>query len=158
MDARRSGFRRAAAASWALAGLGVAGVAGTSALAFADTFKPAPTAVPTFATDPAAEQPGPPPNLDVPPAPGPVVSPEPAPLVTPEPTAAPAPVPSAALAPPSSPQYTPDYTPRVETIPAPVTHASPVPSTPPTTKRRSLTPTTVMAPNFSPRITISRGS
>ncbi len=40
MTSPRSGFRRAAVASWTLAGLGVAGVAGASALAYADTYKP----------------------------------------------------------------------------------------------------------------------
>lgn len=41
MNTPRSGFRRAAIASWALAGLGAAGVAGASALAYGDTVKPA---------------------------------------------------------------------------------------------------------------------
>ena len=41
MDSPRSGFRRAAIASWALAGIGVAGVAGASALAYTETLKPA---------------------------------------------------------------------------------------------------------------------
>ena len=41
MSTPRSGFRRAAATSWTLAGLGIAGVAGASALAYADTVKPA---------------------------------------------------------------------------------------------------------------------
>ena len=40
MTSPRSGFRRAAVASWTLAGLGVAGVAGASALAYAETYKP----------------------------------------------------------------------------------------------------------------------
>lgn len=52
MNSPRSGFRRAAIASWALAGLGAAGVVGASALAFSDTVKPA--AVEDLA---AAEQP-----------------------------------------------------------------------------------------------------
>lgn len=42
MNSPRSGFRRAAVASWALAGLGAAGVAGASALAYGDTAKPTP--------------------------------------------------------------------------------------------------------------------
>ena len=41
MNSPRSGFRRAAVASWALAGIGVAGVAGASQLAYAGTLKPA---------------------------------------------------------------------------------------------------------------------
>ena len=41
MHSPRSGFRRATVASLALAGIGVAGVAGASALAYADTLKPA---------------------------------------------------------------------------------------------------------------------
>ncbi|MCW2686089.1 MAG: hypothetical protein JWR37_979 [Mycobacterium sp.] len=39
MDSPSAGFRRAAAASWALVGIGIAGVAGASALAYADTVK-----------------------------------------------------------------------------------------------------------------------
>ena len=40
MTSPRSGFRRTAIASWALAGIGAAGVAGASSLAYADTLKP----------------------------------------------------------------------------------------------------------------------
>ncbi|MDT5070812.1 MAG: hypothetical protein QOH82_132, partial [Mycobacterium sp.] len=71
MDSPRSGLRRARAASWALAGLGVAAVAGTSALAYADTIKPPSTEAPVVAIDPAPEQ-GPAAAFDVPAAPGPV--------------------------------------------------------------------------------------
>ncbi|HYR14788.1 MAG TPA: hypothetical protein VEQ67_11295, partial [Mycobacterium sp.] len=59
------------------------------------------------------------------------------------------------------PEYTPKYTPEptVEQAP-PVTHQAPATQAqaPPTTKGRNLTPTTVMAPNYSPHVTISRGS
>lgn len=156
MDTPRSGFRRAAAASWALAGLGLVGVAGTSALAYADTVKPAPAQTPT-ATDLAPLQ-VPTPVLDAPQVPDvPVVTTDPAPPVVPQPTLEQAPAPGQAPAPVYTPRYTtPQYTTQpTETAPAPVTHT---PSTPPTTKRRTLTPSTVMAPNYSPRITMSRGS
>jgi protein TonB len=126
MDSPRSGMRRARAVSWALTGLGIAGVAGTSTLAYADTFRPPATEVPTVAGDPA------PPGT---PGTGVIQSPE-----TPR-------------------ALEPDYTSRrtYETAPAPVTHES-QPPTLPTTKRHTLTPATVMAPNFSPRISTSRGS
>ena len=51
MSTPRSGFRRAAATSWTLAGLGIAGVAGASALAYADTVKPAEALVPADAVE-----------------------------------------------------------------------------------------------------------
>jgi protein TonB len=146
MDSPRQGFRRAAVASWALVGVGIAGVTGMSALAYADTFKPAadvPSDVSVSEPEPvqAPTEPVPPPpdfasTTDAPPPPP-----------VPEPTA---------------PEYTPTYTPEptVERAPAPVTREAPAPapSTPPTTKRRNATPTTVMAPNYSPHITVSRGS
>jgi len=160
MNTPRSGFRRAAAASRALAGLGVAGVAGASALAYADTFKPAPVETPTVATD-LAPLPAPTPVLAPPVSDLPVVTTDPAPPVVPQPALERAPAPSQAALPDDTPQHTtpkyvPEYTPQPsETAPAPATHVSP---TLPTAKRRTLTPTTVMAPNYSPRITISRGS
>jgi hypothetical protein len=134
MDSPRSGFRRASAASWALVGVAVAGVTGTSTLAYADTVKPPSTQV---SVEPAVLQPNP---LSVP-------EPEPAPItvttttdpVIPEPT----------MVEQASP---------TQQTPAPATSESRAPTTPPTTKRRNLTPSTVMAPNYSPHITISRGS
>ena len=63
MNAPRSGFRRTAIATWALAGIGVAGVAGASKLAYADTVKPA--------EPPAAEQ------LNAAPVPAPAAVPAP---------------------------------------------------------------------------------
>ena len=145
MDSPRSGFRRARAASWALAGLGIAGVAGTSTLAYAATFKPPPTeesVVVAFEPAVPAPEPTPSPVLDPPPEPGPV---------TPQTTVEQTPVTQWTPA----PQYTPQQT--YGPAPAPVTRESTAPA-PPTTKRRSLTPSTVMAPNYSPRITVSRGS
>ncbi|HKH50540.1 MAG TPA: hypothetical protein VKA77_01845 [Mycobacterium sp.] len=53
MDSSRSGFRRAAAASWALAGIGIAGVAGASVLAYGDTVKPVSAEPPADAVKPA---------------------------------------------------------------------------------------------------------
>ncbi|GLP76721.1 hypothetical protein TUM20983_38310 [Mycobacterium antarcticum] len=136
MDSPRSGFRRAAAASWALMGLGVAGVAGASALAYVDTVKPP---VATAAVESA------PPQVIPPLISPPLVEPPPVPDVS-----------TTTVEPAPEPQYTPvpEYTP----VPQYTTQApAPRASTPPTTKRR-LAPTTVMAPNYSPQITVSRGS
>ncbi len=68
MDTPRQGFRRAAVTSWALVGLGVAGVAGASALAYSDTVKPAVVAVPADVAVPQ-QAPEPPPVTMTPPAP-----------------------------------------------------------------------------------------
>lgn len=160
MDSPRSGFRRAAAASWALAGIGIAGVAGASALAYGDTVKPPSTEPPVDVVEqapapvnpvPVPEAPLPPPAMttDAPPPPPSTV--EPAPEV-PQTTVAEAPVRT----------YTPDptYVPETTVEQAPVTQQTTAPkvTTAPTTQRRALTPTTVMAPNYSPRISRSRGS
>ena len=56
MDSPRLGFRRAAVTSWALVGVGVAGVAGASALAYADTVKPAVADVGADAAIPTHEE------------------------------------------------------------------------------------------------------
>jgi protein TonB len=154
MDSPRLGFRRAAVTSWALVGVGVAGVAGASVLAYADTVKPAVADVGANAAIPPPEElvPSPPENLP------------PAPDVVPT-TEVPPPVP-ATTAPPAVeytpvPEYTPQYTPEptVDQAP-PITHQAPATQAqaPPTTRRRNLTPTTVMAPNYSPHVTISHGT
>jgi hypothetical protein len=149
MDSPRSGFRKAAVTSWALAGIGIAGVAGASALAYADTVKPPPAAAPAdvdqtpagLETTPASQVP-PAPVITTTDAPPPPQSPEAPPTTTVDQ----APVRT----------YTPEptYTPESPVQQAPTTHQTPAP----TTQRRALTPTTVMAPNFSPRISRSRGS
>jgi protein TonB len=154
MDSPQSGFRRAAATSWALAGLGIAGVAGTSALAYADTFKPEAVEAPIVVVEPAPpDELGPAPVLDArqPPVNGATTN-GPPPPVTPETTIEQPPVTQETQA----PEYTPRQT--YQPVPAPVTHQSKAPSAPPTTRRRNLTPTTVMAPNYSPRVTMSHGS
>jgi protein TonB len=138
MDSPRSGFRRAAATSWALAGIGVAGVAGASTLAYADTFKP-PIEIPAEVAIPAA-------TVDPPPDPAPVTTEAPQ-AVAPVTTEAPV------------QKYTPEQT--YEQAPAPVTHVAPAPTkvtTAPTTKRRVSTPTMVQSPNYSPHVSVSRGS
>jgi periplasmic protein TonB len=140
MDSPRSGFRRAAATSWALAGIGVAGVAGASTLAYADTFKP-PIETPAEVAIPAA-------TVDPPPDPAPVTTEAPqalAPVTTEAPVQ----------------EYTPEQT--YEQAPAPVTHVAPAPAptkvtTAPTTTRHVNTPTTVKSPNYSPHVSVSRGS
>jgi protein TonB len=170
MDSPRLGFRRAAVTSWALVSVGMVGVAGASALAYSDTVKPAAADVGADAAIPAPEELVPSPAEDRPPAPDVVTTIEgtPAPPI-PATTAPPTPeyppqttveqTPVATYTP--APQYTPQYTPQptLEQAP-PVTHQAPATQTqsPPTTKRRNLTPTTVMAPNYSPHVTISRGS
>ena len=164
MDSPHSGFHRAATASWTLAGLGVAGIAGASALAYADTFKPPATEAPVVAAAPDPQELVPAPALDVPEAPNAVPTiddPSPAappPKYTPDPAVEPAP----ATHEMPTPQYTPKpaYTVQQTAEPAPAsgTAQATAPSAPPTTKRRNLTPTTVMAPNFSPHVTRSHGS
>ena len=162
MDSPRLGFRRAAVTSWALVGVGVAGLAGTSALAYSDTVKPAVADVGADAAIPAPEELVPSPAKNLPPAPDvatttegpppiPATTAPPAPEYTPQTTVERPPV--ATLSP--APEYTPQ--PTIEQAP-PVTQQAPATQAqaPPTTKRR--TPTTVMAPNYSPHVTISRGS
>lgn len=162
MNSPRSGFRRAGAVSWALTGLGVAGVAGASTLAYADTFKPAtppPVEVALPAPDLAAE-----PDVQTPADPAPVPPPEVAqpettqPETAPPETTQPAPPLVTAVAP--VPRYSP---PSDEQAPAPSTRATHTPApttatTSPSTTRRVPRPTTVNSPNYSPHITISRGS
>lgn len=160
MNSPRSGFRRAAAASWALAGIGAAGVAGASALAYGDTVKP-----PEQTAD-AVEQTtsGHDANLTpVVPQTPPVGLPEAAPTPTPT-TNPPAPDVSTETSVVQTPVHT--YTPeptysRQTTAPqAPVAPQSTAPTVtaPRTTQRRSLTPATVVSPNFSPHVSRSRGS
>jgi hypothetical protein len=168
MDSPRPGFRRAAVTSWALVGVGMAGVAGTSALAYCDTVKPAVADVGADAAIPAPEELVPSPADDLPSAPDVMTTaevPPPIPATTPPPAAEYTPQTTVEQAPASTytptPEYTPQYTsePTIEQSP-PVTHQAPASQAqaPPTTKRRNLTPTTVMAPNYSPHVTISRGS
>lgn len=160
MDSPRLGFRRAAVTSWALVGVGMAGVAGTSALAYSDTVKPAVADVGADAAIPAPEELPTAPDImttaEVPP-PIPATTPPPTAEYTPQATVEQAPAPTYT----PTPEYTPPYTsaPTIDQSP-PVTHQAPVTQAqaPPATKRRNLTPTTVMAPNYSPHVTISRGS
>ena len=171
MDSPRPGFRRAAVTSWALVGVGIAGVAGASALAYADTVKPAAADVGADAAIPAPEELVPSsPAENLPPAPNIVTTaeghrhrpsrqrprhplrntPRRRPLNSPRSR----PIPRCLN---TRPEYTPE--PTVEQAP-PVTHQAPATQgqAPPTSKRRNLTPTTVMAPNYSPHVTISHGS
>jgi protein TonB len=156
MDSPRLGFRRATLTSWALVGVGLAGVAGASTLAYADTATPPVADVPVDAAVPASEELVPAPDVltttEVPPRLPTTTAPPPP---TPETTAQQVPVtPESPV-----PMYTPETT--AGQAPAPVTQEAPTPkvTAPPTsTKRRQLTPTTVMAPNYSPHITVSRGS
>jgi protein TonB len=170
MDSPRLGFRRAAVTSWALVGVGITGVAGASFLAYTDTVKPAVADAGADAAIPAPGELVPSPAENLPPAPDVVTTTEgppspPIPATTPSP-AAEYPPPSTVEQPPVPtstpvPEYTPQYTPEptVEQAP-PVTRQAPATKAqaPPTTKRRNLTPATVMAPNYSPHVTISHGS
>jgi len=161
MDSPRLGRRRAAVTSWALVGVGVAGVAGASALAYADTVKPAVADVGADAAIPAPEEVVPSPAENLPPAPEVLTTtegpPPPIPATTPQTTVEQPPVATYAPVPEYTPQYTPE--PTLKQAP-PVTHQAPASQAqaPPTTKRRNLTPTTVRAPNYSPHVTISHGS
>ena len=161
MDSPRSGFRRAAATSWALAGIGIAGVAGASALAYADTVKSVPAQAPTAEVEPATPSPESDPALILPPAPAVVTPtvdapPVPPPLVT---TATPVPETTVRQAPVETYAPAPRYTPTV-TQQAPVTHVTP----PPTTQggfpiRTSHVPVGGGSSNFNaPHVTRSRGS
>jgi hypothetical protein len=139
MTSPRSGFRRAAVASWALAGLGIAGVAGASELAYADTTPvaedPASEAVmlpePAVATTQAIPVVAPPPPAAPAPA-GPEPAPvAPAPVVevpTPVYTAPPAPAPQYKPAPQyTAPAYTAPPVPVYTPPPAPVYTPPPAP-------------------------------
>ncbi|MDT5236844.1 MAG: hypothetical protein QOD36_666 [Mycobacterium sp.] len=156
MDSPRLGFRRAAVTSWALVGVGMAGVASTSALAYSDTVKPAVADVGADAAIPAPEELFPSPAENLPPAPEVVTTAD-----VPPPPPIPATTPPPAVEYTPAPEYTPQYTPeRTIDQPPPVTDQAPATQAqaPPTTKRRNLTPTTVRAPNYSPHVTISHGS
>jgi periplasmic protein TonB len=158
MDSPRLGRRRAAVTSWALVGVGVAGVAGASALAYADTVKPTVADVGADAAVKTQEELVPSAAENLPPAPPiPATTAPPAPEYTPQTTVEQPPVATYTPVPEYTPQYTPE--PTLEQAP-PVTHQAPASQAqpPPTTKRRNLTPTTVMAPNYSPHVTISHGS
>ena len=109
MNSPRSGFRRTALASWALAGAGIAGVAGASELAYASTLGPAPSdesMVQAVLPDPALPDPAT--VSPQAPVPGPSLPTEHpvAPVVQQAPAQAAAPVP----APP--PTYTQTYAPQ----------------------------------------------
>ncbi len=163
MDSPRSGFRRAAAASWALAGIGIAGAAGASALAYADTVKPVSAEAPTDAVEPAPGDLGSNPALNVPPVPDVVTTtvdpPPPAPVTTAPPVPEVTPETTVEQAPVATYTQVPEYTPETTVQQAPVTRETPVPTvTAPPTTHRQLTPTTVMSPNYSPHVSISRGS
>lgn len=165
MTSPRSGFRRAAVASWTLAGLGVAGVAGASALAYADTYKApvaeatAPEAVEPVVVDAPVVLPAPPVVLPAPtvgtpppaPAQEPVATEAPAQTYTPQPKYTQAPVVQAPV------QQAPVYQAPVQQAPvqAPKSSSSfPV--------RKSNVPSgggqTSGGNSFSPHVTVSRGS
>jgi hypothetical protein len=117
-----------------LVGIGAAGVAGASSLAYADTFKPPAVDIPVDAQVPTELPRTPDVTLETPVDQPPVRPYQPV------------------------PEYTPAQT--VEQAPAPVTHQMPTPkaTVPPTTQRRLTTPTTVNSPNYSRPVTRSGGS
>ncbi len=173
MSSPRSGFRRAAATSWALAGLGVAGVAGASALAYADTVKPAVAELPAEAVEPVISDAAPlnlpavpvaPPTVLAPPVPLEVPA-EPAPVAAPEPVQQ-APVktyvPEVAPEPVYTPKPVQTYTPE-PVQQAPVQQAPAAAAQPAFPIRTSHVPsggsTTTSGGNaFSPHVTRARGS
>jgi hypothetical protein len=156
MNSPRSGFRRAAIASWALAGIGAAGVVGASTLAYGDTVKPAATDLveQTSAGQQAGPTPGVPPTA---PVTMPAVPPPPPPT-----TDVPTPETSTQTTVDQAPVRTfapePTYTRQTTVEQAPATQQSAAPTAPRTTQRRALTPATVVSPNFSPHVSRSRGS
>src|SRR5258705_8941845 len=99
MDSPRLGFRRAAVTSWALVGVGIAGVTAASALAYADTVKPAVADVGTDAAIPTHEELIPSQAENLPPAPDVVTT-----------TEGPPPPPISATTAPPPPEYTPQTT------------------------------------------------
>ena len=114
MDSPSSGFRRAAAASWALTGIGIVGVAGTSVLAYTDTVKAPPAPSPAGVVELAPSDPG---LGAVPPvAPAPeaetttTVDPPPPLMVAVE--QEPESGETSDYRPDYTPEYTPEYTPR----------------------------------------------
>jgi protein TonB len=158
MDSPRSGFRRAAVASWALAGIGIAGVAGASTLAYADTVKPAAEAPAEAAIPAPPEGFAPPSAVDraaTPDIPTPTVDPPPVPASV---TSEPPPAPTAVNTETPVQKYISQQT--YQQAPAPATHEPPAPvvNSAPTTKRRVTAPTVVQSPNYSPHVTLSRGS
>jgi hypothetical protein len=158
MDSPRSGLRRATAASWALAGLGVAGVAGASALAYADTYKPPVAEDPVYVVETPAPEMAPAPIPDVPPPPADLVI---APVdVTPtvDVPPPPPPVPAAVTKPVYTPRYTQEQPVAQAATPAAQQASAPAPKPPTSTTRRRLTPATVMSPRATPRVTASHGS
>jgi hypothetical protein len=165
MSTPRSGFRRAAATSWTLAGLGIAGVAGASALAYADTVKRAEALVPADAVElPAVPEAAP---VNVPAAP--VVPPPavelPAPTVeAPAPVVAPQPVYVPQQA-PVQPVYTPPkpvYQTPVQQAPVQQAPVQQAPAQPAFPIRTSHVPAggsrSTGGNSFSPPVTRARGS
>ncbi|BBY63838.1 hypothetical protein MHEL_20810 [Mycolicibacterium helvum] len=150
-------------ASWALSGIGVAGVAGASALAYADTVRPVPAEAPAAdsvagdpATSPVVYGPAVPEAVsptDTPPPPPPPV-PEPAPTSNPEPVTQ---APVETYTPRSTPA--PQYTPKTAVQQAPVQQTQAPASQPAFPIRTSHTPSVgSSSPNFTPHVTRTRGS
>ena len=149
MESPNSGLRRATVASWALTGIGVAGVAAASALAYADTLKPvAETSTQTAgqrADDGGAASTQ---AVDVP-----VVIP------TPVPPPPPPPVTSEPAVPRSTPTQSAEDAPAVVRKPAASAPSTTKTAPAPSTTRRINTPTIVQSPKYSPsHISVSRGS
>src|SRR4030081_433353 len=110
MDSPRLGFRRAAVTSWALVGVGMAGVAGTWPLPYSDTVKPAAADVGADAAAPAPEERVPSPAENLPPAPDVVTTTEGPPRIPA--TTAPEYTPQTTADQTPAPEYTPQYTPQ----------------------------------------------
>jgi hypothetical protein len=170
MDSPRSGFRRANATSWTFAGIGITGVVGASALAYADTEKPAAADLPAVVesvvsngvTVPVSNPPSAadaPTLVSAPPPPASQAAP--VPVAPPEPVGKSAPVEVQT----ASPRYTPEprYAPEPTYQQPPATHQV-QPSSPQSTFpiRTSHTSTSGGSPNFTPpkvpHVTRSRGS
>ncbi|MBX7431387.1 hypothetical protein JDV09_04575 [Mycobacterium sp. Y57] len=166
----RSGFRRAAAASWALTGLGIMGIAGASVVCYVDTLKPVSASTPPdgvrLATEEGAEDAGlnPAPNIGPVPEDDAVDPPET--WLTTAPPAPPEYVPQTTVE--QAPEYTqtpeytqaPEYTPQttVDQAPVIIEAAPPTVKKPTSTTHRRQSTTTRLAPSYSPPVVRSRGS
>jgi hypothetical protein len=166
MDSPRAGYHRAAA-SWAVVGVAVVAVGGASALAYADTVKEQSTgaAADSAVSSPGVDQGSAPAPSAVPDVAGPgSVVDQNAPPATSTPQLPDAPGPSPAVDQGSSPA--PSWAPvpdSIEPSTAPVvttTAPAPVVTGPTSTVQRPspLSPTTSMAPNYSPGLLPGSGS
>lgn len=172
MRSPRSGFRRVTVTSWALAGIGVAGVAGASHLAYTGTLKSvaedmpvaAPVAIravppavtPVSPSTPARQAPAAAPVAPAPPGPTRQAPAPPPPAYAPpqEPTYTPPPVDNQAAIAPQAPVYTAPVQQAPAAVPRPPQSDSPIRRSTVRAGGGSVSP----GNKFTPSHTASRGS